>query len=122
MDKNHIEGTAGQGEIAMRFDTLTRMADKLMMYKYLVKNVARKNGLVATFMPKPLFGDNGSGMHTHLSIWKEGKPLFFGNKPVSIAGAKILPQSLVIVFFTVVLIIVLAVLMPIIEMNNLMGR
>ena len=74
---HHEVGTAGQGEIAMRFDTLTRMADKLMMYKYLVKNVARKNGLVATFMPKPLFGDNGSGMHTHSSLWTDEKNAFY---------------------------------------------
>ncbi len=60
----------GQAEIDMRFDTLTRMADNVMIYKYMVKNVARQNGLTATFMPKPLFGDNGSGMHVHQSIWK----------------------------------------------------
>ena len=61
----------------MRFDTLLTMADKLMLYKYVVKNVARANGYTATFMPKPLFEDNGSGMHVHSSLWKAGKPLFF---------------------------------------------
>jgi glutamine synthetase len=74
---HHEVGTAGQSEIDVRFDTLVRMADKLMSYKYLVKQVARQHGLTATFMPKPLFGDNGSGMHTHQSIWKGGEPTFF---------------------------------------------
>ena len=55
------------------------MADKVMMYKYIIKNVAKKYGKTVTFMPKPLFGDNGSGMHTHISLWKGGKPLFAGN-------------------------------------------
>ena len=63
----------------MRFDSLVKMADQLMWYKYVVKNVARKHGKTATFMPKPLFGDNGSGMHCHQSIWKGGKPLFAGD-------------------------------------------
>jgi glutamine synthetase len=62
----------------MRFDTLLRMADNLQAYKYVVKNVAKRNGKVATFMPKPLFGDNGSGMHVHQSLWKGGEPLFYG--------------------------------------------
>jgi glutamine synthetase len=75
---HHEVATAGQCEIDMRFDTLVGMADKLMKYKYVVRQVARKHGLVATFMPKPIFGDNGSGMHTHQSVWKEGKPLFAG--------------------------------------------
>jgi len=74
---HHEVATAGQCEIDMRFDTLRTMADKVMMYKYIVKNVARRNGKVATFMPKPLFGDNGSGMHCHQSLWKGGEPLFF---------------------------------------------
>ena len=74
---HHEVATAGQGEIDIRFDTLTRTADKLMIYKYLVKNVARQNGLTATFMPKPLFEDNGSGMHTHQSIWKGDTNVFF---------------------------------------------
>ena len=65
----------------MRFDTLTRMADKVMIYKYIVKNVARQNGLTATFMPKPLFGDNGSGMHVHQSLWKGEHELSSTTKP-----------------------------------------
>ena len=74
---HHEGGTAGQTEIDMRFDTLVNMADKVMMYKYVVKNVCAQNGFVATFMPKPLFMDNGSGMHTHQSLWKDGVPLFY---------------------------------------------
>jgi len=77
---HHEVGGAGQGEIDMRFDSLLRMCDKLIDYKYIVKNVAAKYGLIATFMPKPLFEDNGSGMHVHQSIWKDGKPLFGGDK------------------------------------------
>ena len=77
--QHHEVATAGQAEIDMQFDTLVVMADKLMKYKYVVKNVARKHGKTATFMPKPLYGDNGSGMHTHQSIWKDGKPLFAGD-------------------------------------------
>jgi glutamine synthetase len=64
----------------MRFDTLLSMADKLMLYKYVVKNVARAHNLTATFMPKPIFQDNGSGMHCHQSLWKGGEPLFFDEK------------------------------------------
>jgi glutamine synthetase len=75
---HHEVATAGQAEIDIRFDTLTRMGDKALLYKYIVKNVAKRHGKVATFMPKPLFGDNGSGMHTHLSIWKSGLNLFAG--------------------------------------------
>ncbi len=75
--QHHEVGTAGQAEIDMRFDTLLSMADKLMLYKYVVKSVARDHDLTATFMPKPLFQDNGSGMHTHQSLWKGGDPLFF---------------------------------------------
>ena len=74
---HHEVGTAGQTEIDMRFDTLVTMADKVMMYKHIVKNVCYQNGYTATFMPKPLFGDNGSGMHTHQSLWKDGVPLFY---------------------------------------------
>jgi glutamine synthetase len=74
---HHEVGTAGQAEIDMRFTTLTRMADAMMTYKYIAKNVAQQHGYVVTFMPKPLFQDNGSGMHTHQSLWKEGSNLFF---------------------------------------------
>ena len=77
---HHEVATAGQNEIDMRFTSLTQMADNVLWYKYIVKNVARKHGKVATFMPKPLFMDNGSGMHTHQSLWKNGKPLFFDAK------------------------------------------
>ena len=78
--QHHEVGTAGQAEIDMRFDTLAIMADKLMLYKYVVKNVARARGKSATFMPKPIFMDNGSGMHVHQSLWKGGEPLFFDEK------------------------------------------
>lgn len=81
MEVHHHEvGTAGQAEMDMRFTTLTRMADQVMMYKYVVKNVARAQGKTATFMPKPLFMDNGSGMHVHQSLWKGGKNQFFDKK------------------------------------------
>ncbi|RMG18598.1 MAG: type I glutamate--ammonia ligase [Deltaproteobacteria bacterium] len=76
--QHHEVATGGQAEIDIRFDSLTRMGDKLQWFKYVVKNVARRHGKTATFMPKPLFGDNGSGMHTHTSLWKGGKPLFAG--------------------------------------------
>ena len=74
--QHHEVGTAGQAEIDMRFDTLLRMADKLMLYKYVIKSVASRAGYTATFMPKPLFDDNGSGMHVHSSLWNAGQPLF----------------------------------------------
>ncbi|HEV3125375.1 MAG TPA: type I glutamate--ammonia ligase [Candidatus Dormibacteraeota bacterium] len=74
---HHEVGTAGQTEIDMRFDTLTTMADKVLAYKYIVKNVCYQHGYTATFMPKPLFMDNGSGMHTHQSLWKDGSNLFY---------------------------------------------
>jgi glutamine synthetase len=75
--QHHEVATAGQAEIDFRYDTLLRTADNLMTFKYVVKNVAARHGKVVTFMPKPLFGDNGSGMHCHQSLWKDGKPLFF---------------------------------------------
>ena len=78
--QHHEVGTAGQAEIDMRFDTLLSMADKLMLYKYVVKNVAGAAGKSVTFMPKPIFQDNGSGMHVHQSLWKGGEPLFFDEK------------------------------------------
>jgi glutamine synthetase len=74
---HHEVAAAGQAEIDMRFNTLVRMADQLLMYKYVTKNVAMKHGYTVTFMPKPLFADNGSGMHCHQSLWKDGTPLFF---------------------------------------------
>ncbi|MCL2454285.1 MAG: type I glutamate--ammonia ligase [Micrococcales bacterium] len=77
---HHEVGTAGQAEINYRFDTLAASADKVQLFKYVVKNVAAAEGRTATFMPKPLFGDNGSGMHVHQSLWKDGKPLFFDEK------------------------------------------
>jgi glutamine synthetase len=77
---HHEVATAGQAEIDMKFGTLVRMADSCLMYKYIVKNLVRKHGKVATFMPKPLFGDNGSGMHTHQSLFKNGKNVFFDPK------------------------------------------
>ncbi|HZO52982.1 MAG TPA: type I glutamate--ammonia ligase [Bryobacteraceae bacterium] len=76
---HHEVATAGQCEIDQRFDTLIKSADNMMLYKYIVKNVARSHGKSATFMPKPLFGDNGSGMHTHQSLWTKGKPTFAGD-------------------------------------------
>jgi glutamine synthetase len=77
--QHHEVATAGQGEIDMRFDSLVAMGDKLLWYKYIVKNIARRHGKTVTFMPKPLFNDNGTGMHTHQSLWKEGQPLFAGD-------------------------------------------
>jgi glutamine synthetase len=77
---HHEVASGGQCELSMRFNSLVKMADWTMWYKYVVKNVARKHGKVATFMPKPIFGDNGSGMHCHQSIWKDEKNLFAGDK------------------------------------------
>jgi glutamine synthetase len=77
---HHEVASGGQCELSMRFNSLVKMADWTMWYKYIVKNVARRHGKVATFMPKPIFGDNGSGMHCHQSIWKEEKNLFAGDK------------------------------------------
>jgi glutamine synthetase len=77
---HHEVATGGQCELSMKFNSLKKMADWTMMYKYVVKNVAKKNGKTATFMPKPIFGDNGSGMHCHQSIWKNEKNLFAGDK------------------------------------------
>lgn len=76
---HHEVATAGQGEIDMEFDEMTRMSDKLMWFKYIVKNAAKLAGKTATFMPKPMYGDNGNGMHCHQSLWKDGKPLFSGD-------------------------------------------
>jgi len=76
---HHEVATAGQCEIDQRFDMLVKSADNMMTYKYVIRNVAQKQGKTVTFMPKPLFGDNGSGMHTHQSLWKGGQPLFAGD-------------------------------------------
>ena len=77
--QHHEVATAGQAEIDLRFDTLTLMADKCLLYKYILKNTAWKHGKTVTFMPKPLYADNGSGMHTHVSLWRGDKPLFYGD-------------------------------------------
>ena len=76
---HHEVATGGQTEIDLKFNKLVRSADNMMLYKYIVKNVANQHGKTVTFMPKPLFNDNGSGMHTHQSLWKDGKPLFSGD-------------------------------------------
>ncbi len=83
--QHHEVATAGQAEIDMRFKPLLQMADQLMWFKYVLKNVAYKHGHTVTFMPKPIFEDNGTGMHTHLSIWKDGNPLFAGDKYAGIS-------------------------------------
>src|SRR6202023_3527153 len=75
--QHHEVGTAGQAEIDILFGPLLHRADNLMLYKYVVKSVARAAGKTVTFMPKPIFGDNGSGMHCHQSLWKDGAPLFY---------------------------------------------
>jgi glutamine synthetase len=80
VEKHHHEVASAQHELGMKFDTLTHMADQMQIYKYCIHQVANIYGKTATFMPKPVFGDNGSGMHVHQSIWKGGKPLFAGNK------------------------------------------
>jgi glutamine synthetase len=81
IEKHHHEvATGGQNELGIRFLPIVQAGDALMIYKYVIKNVARKHGKTVTFMPKPLFNDNGSGMHTHQSLWKDGQPLFAGDK------------------------------------------
>ncbi len=81
---HHEVGTAGQGEIDMRFSPLKKMADNVMYYKYIIRNVSKKHGKVATFMPKPIFGDNGSGMHVHQSLWKGNTNLFYNENGYSL--------------------------------------
>ena len=83
--QHHEVATAGQAEIDMRFKPLLEMGDQLMWFKYVLKNVAYRHNHTVTFMPKPLFEDNGSGMHTHVSIWKDGNPLFAGEKYAGIS-------------------------------------
>jgi glutamine synthetase len=81
VERQHMEvASGGQAEIDIRFDSLLAQADKLCWFKYVIKNVARRNGKTATFMPKPIFGDNGNGMHVHMSLWKAGQPLFAGEQ------------------------------------------
>jgi len=78
--QHHEVGTAGQAELDIKYGTLVQTADNLMKYKYVIKNTAFQNGYTVTFMPKPLFQDNGSGMHTHMSLWKEGQNVFFDER------------------------------------------
>lgn len=78
--QHHEVASAGQAEINIKFDHAMAMADKMMWFKYIIRNVAKRHGKTVTFMPKPIFGDNGSGMHIHMSLWKDGKNLFAGNK------------------------------------------
>ncbi|MDH3198274.1 MAG: type I glutamate--ammonia ligase, partial [Candidatus Krumholzibacteria bacterium] len=85
--QHHEVATAGQAEIDLKFNTLLRMADHLLVYKYVVRNVARRHGKTVTFMAKPIFNDNGSGMHVHQSLWKGGKPLFAGNGYAGLSDA-----------------------------------
>jgi len=86
---HHEVGTAGQSEIDMKYAPLLAMADQFQWYKYIVKNVAKRHGKTVTFMPKPVFQDNGSGMHTHISLWKGGKPLFAGKGYANLSDAAI---------------------------------
>jgi len=85
--QHHEVGTAGQSEIDLKFQELVKMADSMLMYKYIIKNVARRHGKTVTFMPKPIYGDNGSGMHTHVSLWKDGEPLFAGSGYAGLSDA-----------------------------------
>ncbi|MER3558762.1 MAG: type I glutamate--ammonia ligase, partial [Armatimonadota bacterium] len=78
--QHHEVGAAGQAEIDIKYDTLVRIADKVQLYKYVVRNVAWRHGYTVTFMPKPIFQDNGSGMHTHQSLWKNGENLFYDER------------------------------------------
>ncbi|NTU76601.1 MAG: type I glutamate--ammonia ligase [Alphaproteobacteria bacterium] len=87
VEKHHHEVAASQHELGLKYAPLVKSADNLQIYKYVVHNVAHTYGKTATFMPKPIFGDNGSGMHTHQSIWKDGKPLFAGKSYAGLSDA-----------------------------------
>ncbi|MBI1206788.1 MAG: type I glutamate--ammonia ligase [Azospirillum sp.] len=89
VEKHHHEVAPSQHELGIKFDTLVKNADNMQIYKYVVHNVAHAYGKTATFMPKPIFGDNGSGMHVHQSIWKEGKPIFAGSGYADLSEAAI---------------------------------
>ncbi len=78
--QHHEVASGGQAEIDLRFEKLVKAADQLLLFKYIVKNTAYRNNKTVTFMPKPIYGDNGSGMHVHMSLWKDGKPLFYGDR------------------------------------------
>ena len=80
MEKHHHEVASAQHELGMKFQTLVKACDSLQIYKYCIHQTAQAYGKTVTFMPKPIFGDNGSGMHVHQSIWKDGKPVFAGNR------------------------------------------
>jgi len=92
---HHEVATGGQCEIDIKFDSLVKEGDKLLLYKYIVKNVALKYNKTVTFMPKPMFGDNGSGMHSHQSLWKAGKPLFAGDEYAGMSEMPILYWSII---------------------------
>jgi glutamine synthetase len=87
VEKHHHEVASAQHELGILFDTMTRNADKMQIYKYAVHQVAHQYGKTATFMPKPVYGDNGTGMHVHMSIWKDGKPAFAGNEYAGLSEA-----------------------------------
>jgi len=87
VEKHHHEVAAAQHELGMKFQPLTHMADHMQIYKYVIHNVAHAYGKTATFMPKPVFGDNGTGMHCHFSLWKDAKPLFAGNQYADLSEA-----------------------------------
>jgi len=86
-EKHHHEVAAAQHELGMQFQPLTRMGDHMQIYKYVIQNVAQAYGKTATFMPKPVYGDNGTGMHCHFSLWKDGKPQFAGNQYADLSEA-----------------------------------
>src|SRR5262249_48331122 len=85
--QHHGVATGGQGQIGLRDDELVRMADNVMKFKYVVKNVARRHSKTATFMPKPLYGENGSGLHVQASLWKDGRNLFAGSGYAGLSDA-----------------------------------